>query len=237
MESNKCKVLIIDDEPQIRRLLKMALESNDYKVYESDTGKDGLLSVTMNRPDVILLDLGLPDKEGLSVLGQLREWSAVPIIVLTVRDEEQIKIAALDGGADDYITKPFNTGELLARIRVALRRSFKMDESPLFKSGTLNVDLNARIVKVRDEEVKLTATEYSILALMIKYSGRVLTHNFLIKEIWGIHYPDNFQILRVHVAQLRKKIEENPSFPQILITEPGVGYRLKIVSKIGRAHV
>lgn len=230
MESNKCKVLIIDDEPQIRRLLKMALESNDYKVYESDTGKDGLLSVTMNRPDVILLDLGLPDKEGLSVLGQLREWSAVPIIVLTVRDEEQIKIAALDGGADDYITKPFNTGELLARIRVALRRSFKMDESPLFKSGTLNVDLNARIVKVRDEEVKLTATEYSILALMIKYSGRVLTHNFLIKEIWGIHYPDNFQILRVHVAQLRKKIEENPSFPQILITEPGVGYRLKIVS-------
>lgn len=230
MESNKCKVLIIDDEPQIRRLLKMALESNDYKVYESDTGKDGLLSVTMNRPDVILLDLGLPDKEGLSVLSQLREWSAVPIIVLTVRDEEQTKIAALDGGADDYITKPFNTGELLARIRVALRRSFKMDESPLFKSGTLNVDLNARIVKVRDEEVKLTATEYSILALMIKYSGRVLTHNFLIKEIWGIHYPDNFQILRVHVAQLRKKIEENPSFPQILITEPGVGYRLKIVS-------
>jgi Response regulators consisting of a CheY-like receiver domain and a winged-helix DNA-binding domain len=230
MESNKYKVLIIDDESQIRRLLKMALESNDYKVFESDTGRDGLLSVTMNRPDVILLDLGLPDKEGLSVLSQLREWSAIPVIVLTVRDGEQTKIAALDGGADDYITKPFNTGELLARIRVALRRSFKMDESPLFKSGTLSVDLNARIVKVRDEEVKLTATEYSILALMIKYSGRVLTHNFLIKEIWGIHYPDNFQILRVHVAQLRKKIEENPSIPKVLITEPGVGYRLKIIS-------
>jgi two-component system KDP operon response regulator KdpE len=230
MESNKYKVLIIDDEPQIRRLLKMALESNDYKVYESDTGKDGLLSVTMNRPDVILLDLGLPDKEGLSVLTQLREWSAIPVIVLTVRDEEQIKIAALDGGADDYITKPFNTGELLARMRVALRRLYKMDESPVFKSGTLSVDLNARIVKVKDEEVKLTATEYAILALMIKYSGRVLTHNFLIKEIWGIHYPDNFQILRVHVAQLRKKIEENSSIPKILITEPGVGYRLKIIS-------
>lgn len=230
MESNKYKVLIIDDEPQIRRLLKMALESNDYKVYESDTGKDGLLSVTMNRPDVILLDLGLPDKEGLSVLTQLREWSAIPVIVLTVRDEEQIKIAALDGGADDYITKPFNTGELLARMRVALRRLYKMDESPVFKSGTLSVDLNARIVKVKDEEVKLTATEYAILALTIKYSGRVLTHNFLIKEIWGIHYPDNFQILRVHIAQLRKKIEENPSIPKILITEPGVGYRLKIIS-------
>jgi two-component system, OmpR family, KDP operon response regulator KdpE len=230
MESNKYKVLIIDDEPQIRRLLKMALESNDYKVYESDTGKDGLLSVTMNRPDVILLDLGLPDKEGLCVLTQLREWCATPVIVLTVRDEEQIKIAALDSGADDYITKPFNTGELLARMRVALRRLYKMDESPVFKSGTLSVDLIARIVKVKDEEVKLTATEYAILALMIKYSGRVLTHNFLIKEIWGIHYPDNFQILRVHVAQLRKKIEENPSIPKILITEPGVGYRLKIIS-------
>lgn len=230
MENNKCKILIIDDEPQIRRLLKMALESNDYKVYESETGKDGLLSVTMNRPDVVLLDLGLPDKEGLSVLSQLREWSAIPVIVLTVRDEEQTKIAALDGGADDYITKPFNTGELLARIRATLRRSFKMDESPLFKSGALSVDLNTRIVKVRDEEVKLTATEYSILVLMIKHSGRVLTHNFLIREIWGIHYPDNFQILRVHVAQLRKKIEENPSIPRILITEPGVGYRLKIIS-------
>jgi len=229
MENTKYKVLIIDDEPQIRRLLKMALDANDYKVFEAETGKDGLISITMNHPDVVLLDLGLPDNGGLIVLSQLREWSTVPVIVLTVQDDEQTKISALDGGADDYITKPFNTGELLARIRVAIRRSSKMDETPIFKSGILSVDKNNRIVKMRDEEVKLTATEYFILALMVKYAGRVLTHNFIIKEIWGIHYPDNYQVLRVHVAQLRKKIEENPSIPQILITEPGVGYRLKMV--------
>lgn len=229
MENNKLKVLIIDDEPQIRRLLKMALEANEYKVFEAETGKDGLISITMNRPDVVLLDLGLPDNGGLSVLSQLREWSTIPVIVLTVQNEEQTKVTALDGGADDYITKPFNTGELLARIRVAIRRSSKTDESPIFKSGVLLVDQNTRIVKMRNVEVKLTATEYSILALMIKYAGRVLTHNFIIREIWGIHFPDNYQILRVHVAQLRKKMEENPSIPQILITEPGVGYRLRII--------
>jgi two-component system, OmpR family, KDP operon response regulator KdpE len=227
MDSIKYKVLIIDDEPPIRRLLKMALEANDYKVFEADSAKNGLLQTTMARPDVILLDLGLPDHGGLSVLGQIREWSTVPVIVLTVQDEEETKIAALDGGADDYITKPFNTGELLARIRVALRRSFKLEESPVFRSGPLMVDQNARVVKVNDDEVKLTATEYSILALMIRHAGRVLTHNFIMKEIWGVHYADNFQTLRVHVAQLRRKIEENPSIPQILITEPGVGYRLK----------
>ena len=229
MESTKYKILIIDDEPQIRRLLTMALESNGYKVIEAENGKNGLLSVTMNRPDVVLLDLGLPDNDGLSVLSQLRAWSTIPVLVLTVQDEEQTKILALDGGADDYITKPFNTGELLARIRVALRRSFKTDESPIFRSGRLLVDQNTRIVKVGDEEIKLTVMEYSILALLIKHAGRVLTHNFIIKEIWGIHYPDNYQILRVHVAQLRKKMEMNASIPQILITEPGVGYRLKII--------
>jgi two-component system, OmpR family, KDP operon response regulator KdpE len=227
MDSIRYKVLIIDDEPPIRRLLKMALEANEYKVFEADSAKNGLLQTTMARPDLILLDLGLPDHGGLSVLGQIREWSTVPVIVLTVQDEEETKIAALDGGADDYITKPFNTGELLARIRVALRRSFKIEESPVFRSGSLMVDQNVRVVKVNDDEVKLTATEYSILSLMIRHAGRVLTHNFIMKEIWGIHYADNFQTLRVHVAQLRRKIEENPSIPRILITEPGVGYRLK----------
>lgn len=231
IQANKQKVLVIDDEPQIRRLLCIALESNDYKVLESENAKDGLLSIAMNRPDVILLDLGLPDHGGMSVLSQLREWSSVPVIVLTVQDEEQTKIQALDGGADDYITKPFNTGELLARIRVVLRRSGKTDESPVFSSGSLSVDQNTRIVKVGDEEIKLTSTEYSILALMIKHAGRVLTHSFIIKEIWGIHYPENYQILRVHIAQLRKKIEENPSIPKILITEPGVGYRLKVLDQ------
>lgn len=231
MDNLKYKVLIIDDEPQIRRLLKMALESNDYRVFVAENAKEGLLQISMTRPDVILLDLGLPDNGGLSVLSQLREWSVTPVIVLTVQDDEQTKITALDGGADDYITKPFNTGELLARIRVALRRSLKTDESPLFCSGKLVVDQNARVVKFNDEEVKLTATEYSILALMIRHAGRVLTHNFIMKEIWGIHYADNFQTLRVHVAQLRKKVEENPSIPQMIITEPGVGYRLKPTSE------
>lgn len=229
MDNIKFKILIIDDEPQIRRLLKMALESNDFKVFEAENAKEGLLQITMTRPEIILLDLGLPDNGGLSVLSQLREWSTIPVIVLTVQDDEQTKITALDGGADDYITKPFNTGELLARIRVALRRSLKTDESPLFCSGKLVVDQNVRVVKNNNEEVKLTATEYSILALMIRHAGRVLTHNFIMKEIWGIHYADNFQTLRVHVAQLRKKIEENPSNPQLIITEPGVGYRLKTV--------
>jgi len=230
MDSTKYKILIIDDEQPIRRLLKMALEANDYRVFEAESAKSGLLQITMTRPDVILLDLGLPDNGGLSVLSQIREWSTVPVIVLTVKDDEETKIAALDGGADDYITKPFNTGELLARIRVALRRSLKIDEFPVFHSGSLYVDLNARIVKLNEEEVKLTVTEYSILALLIRNAGRVLTHNFIMKEIWGIHYAENFQTLRVHVAQLRRKIEENPSIPKILITEPGVGYRLKIDS-------
>ncbi len=229
MENLKYKVLIIDDENQIRRLLKMALEANNYRVTEAENAKDGLLAITMSHPDVVLLDLGLPDNSGLEVLSRLREWSAVPVIVLTVQDDEDTKITALDGGADDYITKPFNTGELLARIRVALRRSSKTEESSLFKSGKLEVDLNNRTVQVNKEEIKLTATEYSILALMIKYAGRVLTHNFVIKEIWGIHYAENYQTLRVHVAQLRKKIEQNPSIPQIIITEAGVGYRLKVI--------
>jgi two-component system, OmpR family, KDP operon response regulator KdpE len=229
MDNNKYKILIIDDEPPIRHLLKMALEANDYKVFEADNAKNGLLQTTMTRPDVILLDLGLPDHGGLSVLNQIREWSTIPILVLTVQDDEETKILALDGGADDYITKPFNTGELLARIRVSLRRSLKIDEFPVFRSGGLVVDQTARVVTVNEEEVKLTATEYSILALMIRHAGRVLTHNFIMKEIWGIHYADNFQTLRVHVAQIRRKIEQNPSIPQLLITEPGVGYRLKII--------
>lgn len=227
MDSNKYKVLIIDDEPVIRRLLKMALEANDFRVFEADSAKNGILQVTMTRPDLLLLDLGLPDQGGLSVLSQLRTWSSIPVIVLTVQDDEETKIAALDGGADDYITKPFNTGELLARIRVALRRAFKIDESPVFRSGRLVVDQTLRVVKVDDEEVKLTVTEYAILALFIRHVGRVLTHNFIMKEIWGLHYADNYQTLRVHVAQLRRKIEANPSHPQLLITEPGVGYRLK----------
>lgn len=229
MEEYKHKILIVDDEPQIRRLLSMALESNGYRVSEAVNAKDGLLQASMVRPDVVLLDLGLPDDEGLMVLRRLREWSEVPVIVLTVRDDEQTKVIALDDGADDYITKPFNTGELLARIRVALRHSMKIETPPVFCSGSMSVDLPARVVRMAGEEIKLTATEYSILALLIRHAGKVLTHNFIMKEIWGIHYADNFQTLRVHVAQLRRKIEENPAIPKMLITEPGVGYRLKVL--------
>jgi two-component system KDP operon response regulator KdpE len=229
---HKFKILIVDDEPQVRRLLRLSLEANDFKVIEAVDGKEGLLSASMHHPDIILLDLGLPDMDGLSALKQLREWSNVPVIVLTVQDAEETKINILDSGADDYVTKPFNTGELLARIRVSIRHAMKLDESPVFTSGPLQVDLNLRIVKVNQQEIKLTATEYSLLALFIRHAGKVLTHTHIIKEIWGIPYADNTQIIRVHIAQLRKKIERNPTLPELLITEPGVGYRLKVLPEI-----
>lgn len=225
----KYKVLIIDDESQIRRLLKMTLESNEYKVFEAATAKEGMLAVTVNHPDIILLDLGLPDESGLSLLRRLREWSGVPVVVLTVQDDEAVMIEALDSGADDYVTKPFNAGELLARIRVAIRHSLRMDESPVFRSGALEVDINSRITRVKKEEVKLTATEYSLLLIFIRNAGKVLTHSYISREIWSAPYADNAQILRVHIAQLRKKIENEPAVPELLITEPGVGYRLKLL--------
>ena len=225
----KYKILIIDDEPQIRRLLRMTFEANNYKVFDESSGKNGLLSIAMNHPDVILLDLGLPDDDGISILKKLREWSKIPVIVITVQDDENIKINALDSGADDYITKPFNTGELLARIRVAIRHSLKLDESPVFKSGNMVIDLSLRIVKINNNEIKLTATEYSLIAMFAKNAGKVLTHSHITKEIWIHPYTENLQILRVHIAQIRKKIEKNPSIPELLITEPGVGYRLRII--------
>ena len=224
---NKQKILIIDDEPQIRRLLRITLEANQFRVLEAENSHEGLLSVSMNQPDVVLLDLGLPDLDGLATLRKLREWSSVPVIVLTVQDDEAVKIGALDNGADDYVTKPFNTGELLARIRVALRHAAKTGDSPVIVNGTLWIDLNARIVKVKGEEVKLTATEYSLFSLFMRNSGKVLTLSHICREIWGNPYADNAQVLRVHITQLRKKIEQNPSIPVLLITEPAVGYRLR----------
>jgi two-component system KDP operon response regulator KdpE len=225
----KYKVLILDDEAQIRRLLRMTLESNDYKVFEAGSSKEGLQAVTMNHPDVILLDLGLPDENGLAFLRRVREWSAVPVIILTVQGQESVMVSALDSGADDYMTKPFNSGELLARIRVAIRHSLRIDESPVFRSGALEVDINSRVTRLNKEEVKLTATEYSLLLIFIRNAGKVLTHSYISREIWAAPYADNAQILRVHIAQLRKKIEVYPSVPEILITEPGVGYRLKML--------
>jgi two-component system KDP operon response regulator KdpE len=229
MESvRKYKVLIIDDEQPIRRMLRITLEANDYRVFEEGTARDGLISVSMNRPDVVLLDLGLPDADGLATLHRLREWTGVPVIVLTVRDDETTKIAALDQGADDYITKPFNMGELLARLRVAIRHSLRLDESPVFTSGELEVDLNSRIVKRKGQEVKLTATEYALLALFVRNAGKVLTHSFISEKVWSNPYSTNAQVVRVHIAQLRKKIEQNPSLPGLIITEPGVGYRMRV---------
>jgi two-component system, OmpR family, KDP operon response regulator KdpE len=224
--TTKSRILIIDDEIQIRRLLRITLEANDFQVIETENGKNGMLMAAMEHPDIILLDLGLPDIDGLLVLERLREWSTTPVIILSVRDEEKTMIKALDSGADDYLTKPFNSGELLARIRVAIRHSLRIDESPVFTKGSLTVDLVTRIVKLNNEEIRLTVLEYNLLSLMIKNAGKVLTHSYIIKELWGNAYADNAQTLRVHVAQLRRKIEANPSIPEILITEPGVGYRL-----------
>ena len=224
----KFKVLIVDDEPQIRRLLRMTLEANDYQVFEEGTVKEGLLSVTMNHPDLVLLDLGLPDDDGMVFLHRLREWSTLPVIVVTVKDDENIKVSALDSGADDYVTKPFNTGELLARIRVAIRHSLRLDESPVFTSGRLKIDMTSRTITVDGQEIKLTVTEYSLLSLFARNAGKVLTHSYISRQIWSNPYADNAQILRVHIGQIRKKIERDPSIPELLITEPGVGYRLKI---------
>jgi len=222
-------VLIIDDEPQIRKLLKISLEANGMKTFEAVNGREGLIQAAMTKPDLIILDLGLPDEDGIEILKQIREWSLVPVIVLTVRDSEEDKIALLDAGADDYVTKPFGTGELLARIRAALRHSQHQEESSIFQTGNLLVDLSARIVKIGNESVKLTATEYSILKLFIQNAGKVLTHKFIMKEIWGNPFSDDTQYLRVYIGQIRKKLEEDPSNPKLFVTESGIGYRLNVL--------
>jgi two-component system, OmpR family, KDP operon response regulator KdpE len=218
-------ILIIDDEVQIRRLLEITLSSGGYKISEAGTGKEGLISAALHHPDLIILDLGLPDSDGLQVLNKLREWYTKPIIVLSVRNSEDDIIQALDKGANDYLTKPFRTGELLARIRVALRRSLSNDDNPTLIFGSLTIDLLNHIVRKNGIILKLTSTEYSLLSLLARNSGRVLIHQTILKEIWGFGYIGQTQYLRVFVAQLRKKIEDDPSKPQLLITESGIGYR------------
>jgi two-component system, OmpR family, KDP operon response regulator KdpE len=219
-------ILVIDDEVQIRRLLKISLENSGFKVFEAENAKTGLQELVNSRPSLILLDLGLPDEDGLNLLKKVREFSDVPVIILSVRNSERDIISALDLGADDYITKPFNTGELLARIRTSLRHSQPEQKSPVFKNGNISVDFSTREVRKKGEIVKLTSTEFSLLALFIRNSGKVLTHNYFLKEIWGKLFSDETQYLRVYVAQLRKKLEDNPSRPKIFITESGVGYRM-----------
>jgi len=218
-------ILIIDDEVQIRRLLEITLSASHYKIAEASTGKEGLTLAATEHPDIIILDLGLPDLDGLHILKQLREWYTKPIIILSVRNSEEEIIKALDNGANDYLTKPFRTGELLARIRVNIRQNQGSKISPLLEFGLLSVDLSNHIVRKNNEIIKLTSTEFSLLALLASNQGRVLTHQFILKEIWGLGYISQTQYLRVFVAQLRKKVEENPTNPKLIITESGIGYR------------
>ncbi len=222
---NKAEILIIDDEPQIRKLLKINLESNDYKVVEATTGREGMLFAANHPPDLILLDIGLPDASGHDILKEMREWYNQPIIILSVLDDENDIVSALDHGATDYLTKPFRTGELLARIRSAIRRSqSEVNETSLI-CGELEIDFVARLAKKNGEIIKLTTTEYALLMLFMKNEGRVLTHQFILKQIWGVGRQLETHYLRVFVGTLRKKIEENPNYPKYIITESGVGYR------------
>jgi two-component system KDP operon response regulator KdpE len=218
-------ILVIDDEKQIRRLLEITLSASGYKVILSANGKEGLVDAATQHPSLILLDLGLPDIDGQEILKKLREWFQKPIIILSVRDSEDEIIKALDNGANDFLAKPFRSGELLARIRVALRPGNDGSDTTSLTFGSLAIDLVNHVVRKNSEIVKLTATEFSLLQLLAKNSGRVLTHQYILKEVWGYGYIEQTQYLRVFVAQLRKKIEENPSRPTLLITESGIGYR------------
>jgi two-component system, OmpR family, KDP operon response regulator KdpE len=221
-------ILVIEDEVQMRRFLRASLTSNGYQVVETDTAADGLAQAAGRNPDLVLLDLGLPDQDGLVVTQRLREWAKMPIIVISARGREEDKIQALDAGADDYLTKPFGVGELLARIRVALRNAARGElGSSQFSVGELKVDLVRRQVLVAGQEVHLTPIEYKLLAALVKHAGRVITHRQLLREVWGPQSSDQTQYLRVYMGQLRHKLEQNPSRPQFLTTEPGVGYRLK----------
>ena len=222
------RVLVVDDETSIRRYLRAALSAQGFIIYEAANGQEAVNAVVSHHPDIIILDLGLPDFNGIEVTRRLREWSQTPIIILSVREAENDKIAALDAGADDYLTKPFGTGELLARMRVALRRLAKESDEPVLQVDTLRMDLSRRLVTVGDNQVSLTPTEYEILRLLLKNAGKVLTHHQLLRQVWGTAYEEEMHILRVNISNLRRKIESDPSRPHYLLTEPGVGYRLRV---------
>ena len=225
------RILVIDDELAIRRFLKISLEAEGHTYIEAGTGQDGLVAAATQRPELIILDLGLPDMDGSVVLKRLREWSPVPVIVLTVKDSETDKVALLDAGADDYLTKPFGVPELLARLRVALRHKQSAVAEPVLRTANLQVDFTDRTVSIRGEIVRLTATEYELLRILAQHAGKVVTQRQLLKEIWGPQAVDQSQYLRVYIAQLRKKLERDPSSPDLIITEPGVGYRLRLADE------
>ena len=226
--TSKPVILVIDDEPQMRRLLQLTLETNEFTVRTSSTGNEGVVRAASDRPELVMLDLGLPDMDGSEVLKKIREWSTVPVLVLSVRSAEDDIVGCLDAGADDYLVKPFRTGELLARVRAALRHRLTLEEKVVFVSHGLSVDLSSRVVRKGDDIVKLTATEYALLALFVKNAGRVLTHRFVLEQVWGPTHAEETQYTRVYVGQLRKKIEDDPSDPQLLLTESGIGYRLAV---------
>lgn len=221
-------ILVIDDEIQIRRLLQITLEAAGFKVHLAASGEEGIRQAAMARPEVIILDLGLQDADGIDILKKLRVWAEIPILILSVRASEQDIVAALDAGADDYLTKPFRTGELLARVRAALRHRQLTEEGTAFTSGSLFVDLAARVVKKKGEIIKLTPTEYALLALFVRNTGKVLTHRYILQQIWGPTFAEETQYSRVYVAQLRKKLEDNPNTPKLFVTESGIGYRLAV---------
>jgi two-component system, OmpR family, KDP operon response regulator KdpE len=221
------RVLVVDDERPIRRFLQASLSAHGCTVFEAATGQEALAAVATDRPDVVILDLGLPDIDGIEVTRQLREWTQIPIIILSVREHEADKIAALDAGADDYLTKPFGVGELLARLRVALRHATQPAGESTFATGDLTVDLVQRVVMVGGHEIQLTPTEYDLLRVLVTNAGKVLTHRQLLRQVWGVGYEGETHLLRVNMSNLRRKIEPEPTRPAYVITEPGVGYRLR----------
>ena len=227
MLENKTKILIVDDERPIRRFLKTTLVAHGFDVVEAFSGSDALNLTSEIKPDIVILDLGLPDMDGTDVIRSLREWTKIPIIILSVRDKENEKIAAFDIGADDYLTKPFSVGELIARIRVALRHSFTKNESPVFQVGLLKVDLEKHLISLDNKDVSLTPTEYSILAYLVRNAGKVITHRQLLREVWGEAYKDEMHILRVNISNLRRKLETDATQPYYIRTESGVGYRMR----------
>jgi two-component system KDP operon response regulator KdpE len=233
MSESKPLVLVVEDDSQMRKFVRIALESHDYRVVEASTGDEALRQATAYPPDVVLLDLGLPDQDGLAVAKRLREWTAVPILVISARGQEDVKVRALDGGADDYLTKPFGAAELMARLRVALRHAARSQEAPsaVVRIGDdVEIDLVKRQVRVRGAEVHLTPIEYKLLTELAKHAGMVVTHRHLLEQVWGPGHAHQMQYLRVYMTQLRHKLEQTPARPRYLVTEPGIGYRLKTES-------
>ncbi|MDX2223197.1 MAG: response regulator [Rhodospirillaceae bacterium] len=227
MAGSSVRVLVVDDEPQIRRFLRASLQSHDYDVLEAETGKEGVRQCTLQKPDLVILDLGLPDTDGLDVIKSIREWSKVPIIVLSVRSDDADKIDALDRGANDYVTKPFSMGELLARMRVALRQKGAGDDDAdsVITAGDISIDLAKRLVTVGGSPIRLSRKEYDLLKILVSHPGKVVTHQQLLQQVWGQAYVEETQYLRVYIGQLRQKLEKDAAQPQHLLTEPGVGYR------------